>query len=92
MNRDNINNQYDKLSDGLNKVWTRSDKDTSWTVPGWFGSGSCTPWNFGAIKGQSFVIDYCPAVPLAKGATTFAWVVVTFFAVLAMVARSIGGK
>lgn len=91
MNRDNIDRQYDKLKDGLSSIWNRSDKDTSWgVVPNWFASTGCTPWSFGDIKGVGFTIDYCPAVPYAKGATTFMWVVVTFFAVLAMVGRTVG--
>ena len=92
MNRDNIDRQYDKLKDSLGSIWNRSDKDTSWgVVPDWFASTGCTPWSFGQLKGGvALTIDYCPAVPFAKGATTFMWVVVTFFAVVAMVGRTVG--
>ena len=93
MGTERLNHDFTKLDNVLPKIYDRSDKDTTWgVVPSWFGSGSCTPFSFGDIHGVPFTINHCVAVPYAQGAATFMWVVGTFFAVLALVFRSIGGS
>jgi hypothetical protein len=86
-----LNNEFTKLDNALHDISNKSDKDTSWgAVPGWFNSGSCTPFQFGDIKGESLRIDYCVALPFARAVSTFMWVVVTFFAITGMVSRTVG--
>lgn len=93
MSTEDLNHEMTKLDNVLPGIYERGDKDTSWgVVPAWFDSASCTPWDFGEfIGGINLTVDYCPAVPYAKGAASFMWLVVTFFAVLALVFRSVGG-
>ena len=91
METNKLNNEYTKLDNALDDISKKSDKDTSWGVtPGWFQSGSCSPFQFGDIKGQAFRIDYCVAMPYARAVSTFLWVVVTFFAITGMVSRTVG--
>jgi len=91
MGTDGLDREMDKADGILGDIKDKSDKDTSWGVtPSWFVSADCEPWQFGDFKGTSIRIDYCPAVPYAKGATSFIWLVASFFATLAMVGRTVG--
>lgn len=90
MSTEPIGAEFDKLRDQLNRITDKGDKDTSWGVnPSWFASGACEPWNLGEIHGQALNINYCPAVPYAQGAASFAWIVVTFFAVVHLVGAAL---
>ena len=88
---DTLNNNYDKMEDIVKGAADSSDKDTSWgIIPSWFDSGECHPFSFGSIHNISVDIDYCPAADYAKGASTFIWVVGTFFAILGLVSGAVG--
>lgn len=93
MSTERLNSEFTKLDNLLPDIYDRSTKDTTWGVtPSWFGSGTCQPFSFGDFMGQAFTINHCVAAPYAQGAASFMWVVGTFFAILALVFRSVGGS
>lgn len=92
MDTGKLGTEFDKLRNQLDRIGDKSTKDTSWgVVPSWFStSGGCAPLNLGSAGPINFTIDHCPAVPFAKGAASFMWLVITFFAVTGMVSRTLG--
>lgn len=92
MSTDRLNNDMTKLDNTLHGIGESSSKNTSWGItPGWFNSGQCQPMKFGTFMHQDMTINHCVAEPYARAVSSFLWIVATFFAIIGMVSRTVGG-